>query len=172
MLLAAVLAGPLMLPMLAMPFLPADQDWMLPGWLQCALATPVQFFLGARFYRAGWHALRAGSGNMDLLVALGTSATYGLSLYLMLNHAGHEGTAPHLYFEASAVVIALVLLGKWLQARAKRQTTDAIRALQALRPLVARVRRDGLERDCRSRKCGSVIWWWCDQASACQWMVR
>ena len=146
-LLAAVLAGPLLLPMLAMPFLPADRDWMLPGWLQCALATPVQFFLGARFYRAGWQALRAGSGNMDLLVALGTSAAYGLSLYLMLTHAGHEGMAPHLYFEASAVVITLVLLGKWLEARAKRQTTDAIRALQALRPLVARVRRDGLELD-------------------------
>jgi Cu+-exporting ATPase len=141
-LVAAALALPLMLPMLAMPF---GRDWMLPGWLQCALATPVQFVLGARFYRAGWHALRAGSGNMDLLVALGTSAAYGLSLYLLLAHAGHEGMAPHLYFESSAVVITLVLLGKWLEARAKRQTTEAIRALQALRPDTARVLREGVE---------------------------
>jgi len=117
--------------------------WMLPGWLQMALATPVQFWLGARFYRAGWKALRAGSGNMDLLVAVGTSAAYGLSVYLLLTRAD----AMHLYFEASAVVISLVLLGKFLEARAKRQTTEAIRALQALRPLTARVRLDGIDRD-------------------------
>ncbi|MBL0147200.1 MAG: copper-translocating P-type ATPase [Ideonella sp.] len=141
-LLAAALAGPLMLPMLAMAF---GRDWMLPAWLQWLLATPVQFYLGARFYKAGWHAVRAGSGNMDLLVALGTSAAYGLSVYLLLTHAGHDGMAPHLYFEASAVVITLVLLGKWLEARAKRQTTEAIRSLQALRPDTACVRRDGAE---------------------------
>jgi Cu+-exporting ATPase len=116
---------------------------MLNGWLQLALATPVQFWLGARFYRAGWKALRAGAGNMDLLVALGTSAGYGLSVYMLLKHAEH-GT-PHLYFEASAAVITLVLLGKWLEARAKRQTTEAIRALNALRPEVARVRREGVD---------------------------
>ncbi len=136
--LAAVLSLPLVVPMLGMPF---GADWSLPGWVQLALATPVQFWLGARFYRAGWAALRAGSGNMDLLVALGTSAGYGLSLYLMLVHAEH-GT-PHLYFEASAVVITLVMLGKWLEARAKHQTTEAIRALNALRPETARVRRAG-----------------------------
>ena len=118
---------------------------MLDGWLQLALATPVQFWLGARFYRAGWKALKAGTGNMDLLVALGTSAGYGLSVYLLLAHGGHG--MPHLYFEASAVVITLVLLGKWLEARAKRQTTEAIRALNALRPERARVRRDGAERE-------------------------
>ena len=136
--LAIALALPLVAPMLASPF---GQDWMLPGWWQFALATPVQFWLGARFYRAGWKALRAGAGNMDLLVALGTSAAYGLSVYQLLTHGSH-GMA-HLYFEASAVVIALVLLGKWLEGRAKRQTTEAIRALQALRPETARVRRDG-----------------------------
>ena len=123
--------------------MPFGVDWMLPGWLQLVLATPVQFWLGARFYRAGWKALRAGTGNMDLLVALGTSAGYGLSLYLLLRTRGHG--MPHLYFEASAVVITLVLLGKWLEARAKRQTTEAIRALKALRPETARVRRDGAE---------------------------
>jgi Cu+-exporting ATPase len=139
----ALLTLPLMLPMLLQL---AGIDWMLSGGWQLALATPVQLVLGARFYRAGWKALRAGSGNMDLLVALGTSAAYGLSLYLLARHAGHEGM-PHLYFEASAAVITLVLLGKWLEARAKRQTADAIRALNALRPAVARVRRGGAEQE-------------------------
>ncbi|HJV68282.1 heavy metal translocating P-type ATPase [Ideonella sp.] len=138
---SALLTIPLVLPMLLQA---VGIDWMLDGWWQLALATPVQFGVGWRFYRAGWNAVRARTGNMDLLVALGTSAAYGLSLYLLLRHAGHEGMT-HLYFEASAAVITLVLLGKWLEARAKRQTTDAIRALNALRPSIARVRRDGAE---------------------------
>jgi P-type Cu+ transporter len=136
---AALLAAPLLLPMLFAPF---GIDAMLDGRWQCLLATPVQFVLGARFYRAAWSALRARTGNMDLLVALGTSAAYGLSVYELLAH-GSDTT--HLYFEASAVVVTLVLLGKWLEARAKRQTTAAIRALQALRPERAIVRRDGRE---------------------------
>jgi len=140
-LLAAVLSLPLMLPMLLEW---AGLHWTLPGVAQWALATPVQFVLGWRFYRAGWKAVRAGAGNMDLLVALGTSAAYGLSVYLL--QARHEAM-PHLYFEASAVVITLVLLGKWLESRAKRQTASAIRALQVLRPDHARVRHDGQERD-------------------------
>ncbi|WP_442784096.1 heavy metal translocating P-type ATPase [Collimonas fungivorans] len=139
---AALFTLPLVLPMLAMPF---GLDWALPGWWQLFLATPVQFWLGARFYRAGWRALKAGSGNMDLLVALGTSAAYGLSLYLLL--AAPHGAMAHLYFEASAAVITLVLLGKWLETRAKRQTADAIRALNALRPERATVRRDGIDRE-------------------------
>ncbi|EIU1656623.1 heavy metal translocating P-type ATPase [Pseudomonas aeruginosa] len=138
--LAAVLSLPLVVQMIAVLL---GARWSLPGWIQLLLATPVQFWLGARFYRAGWRALRAGSGNMDLLVALGTSAGYGLSVYLMATHAGPG--VPHLYFEASAVVITLVLLGKWLEARAKRHTGDAIRALQALRPDTARVRREGVD---------------------------
>jgi Cu+-exporting ATPase len=142
--LSAALSLPLVLPMVAMLF---GIDLALPGWWQLALATPVQFWLGARFYRSAWKAVKARSGNMDLLVALGTSAGYGLSLYLLIAGIGHEGhgEAPHLYFEASAVVITLVLLGKWLETRAKRQTTEAIRALNALRPDTARVRRDGAE---------------------------
>jgi Cu+-exporting ATPase len=140
--LSTALSLPLVLPMLGMLF---GADWVLPGWWQLALATPVQFWLGARFYRAGWKALKARSGNMDLLVALGTSAGYGLSLYLLLARGGHGTT--HLYFEASAVVITLVLLGKWLETRAKRQTTEAIRALNALRPETARVRRGGEDLD-------------------------
>jgi P-type Cu+ transporter len=137
---AALLTLPLLLPMAAEPF---GALWSLPGWVQLLLATPVQFVLGARFYRAGWKALLAGAGNMDLLVALGTSAAYGLSVYMLVRHWEH-GVA-HLYFEAGAAVITLVLLGKWLEGRAKRQTTEAIRALQALRPDRARVRRDGRE---------------------------
>jgi Cu+-exporting ATPase len=140
--LAALLSAPLVLPMVAMLW---GAHWMPPPLWQWVLATPVQFWLGARFYRAGWGALRAGAGNMDLLVAIGTSAAYGLSVYTMLGATDHH--APDLYFEGSAVVITLVLLGKWLEARARRETTAAIRALQALRPETARVRRDGTEQD-------------------------
>ena len=129
-----MLSTPLVLPMLGDAL---GQHWMLPALWQFALATPVQFVLGARFYKAGWHALLAGSGNMDLLVALGTSAGWALSVWLWLS--APAGAMVHLYFEGSAVVITLVLLGKWLEARAKRQTTEAIRALHALRPAHARV---------------------------------
>lgn len=127
-----ILSAPLVLPMLLMPF---GIHWSLSGWWQLALATPVQFMLGWRFYKAGFQSLMAGAGNMDLLVALGTSAAYGLSLYLLLSstHA-HE-----LYFEGSAVIICMVLLGKWLEARAKQQTSEAIRALQKLWPEQAKV---------------------------------
>ena len=134
---AAVLSLPLLLPMLLEPF---GVHLMPPPWVQWLLATPVQFWLGARFYRAGYKAVRAGSGNMDLLVALGTSAAYGLSLYEWWR--APAGDMPHLYFEAAAVVITLVLLGKWLEARAKRRTVEAIRALAALRPETAQVLRD------------------------------
>ena len=136
LLIAAALSAPLLLGMVGDL---AGLDWMLPGWAQFALATPVQFWLGWRFYRAGWKAVRAGTGNMDLLVALGTSAAWGLSVYMVLTAHGH--TMPHLYFEASAVLITFVLLGKWLEARAKGQTAAAIRALMKLRPATARVLR-------------------------------
>ncbi len=131
---ASALSAPLLLPMLGAG---------LPGWLQLALATPVQLVIGARFYRAAWKALRAFAGNMDVLVALGTSAAYLYSLYLLI-------TAPpgaHLYFDASAIVVALVVTGKWLEARAKRSATAAIRALVSLRPARARVQREGEEID-------------------------
>ncbi|BDT76802.1 copper-translocating P-type ATPase [Polynucleobacter yangtzensis] len=132
-LLGFALSTPLFLPMLLMPF---GIHWALsPKW-QLLLATPVQFFLGWRFYRAGLKSLMSGVGNMDLLVALGTSAAYGLSIYQMIAspHASHE-----LYFEGSAVIICMVLLGKWLEARAKQQTSEAIRALQKLWPEHAKV---------------------------------
>ena len=127
-----LLSAPLALPMLGDLF---GQHWMLAAWLQFLLATPVQFVLGARFYKAGWHSLKALSGNMDLLVAIGTTAGWMLSMWLWLS--APAGSVVHLYFEGSAVVVTLVLLGKWLEARAKRQATSAIRALHALQPEVA-----------------------------------
>jgi Cu+-exporting ATPase len=150
---AAALSLPLMLPMLAGLF---GLAWQWPAWLQWLLATPVQFWLGARFYAGAWRALRHGGANMDVLVALGTSAAYGLSVFEWLAPGGRAGMGvgmsggmggAHLYFEASAVVITLVLLGKRLEARAKRQTTQALRALQALQPETARVRRGEVDLD-------------------------
>ena len=130
--LSFLLSAPLFLPMFLMPL---GMHWSLSGWWQLALATPVQFILGWRFYVAGYKSLMAGAGNMDLLVALGTSAAYGLSLYLLLT----SSQAHELYFEGSAVIICMVLLGKWLEARAKQQTSEAIRALQKLWPEHAKV---------------------------------
>jgi Cu+-exporting ATPase len=151
---SAIFTLPLLVPMVLDPF---GIHWALPGWVQLILATPVQFVLGARFYRAGWKALLARTGNMDLLVAIGTSAAYALSVYLLMKHWEHG--MPHLYFEAGAAVITLVLLGKWLEHRAKRQATEAIRALQALRPERARVRRDGREMEVavESVKVGDLV---------------
>jgi P-type Cu+ transporter len=137
-LLSLPLAGPMVGDLLG-------RHWMLPAWIQFVLATPVQFVLGARFYTAAWHALKARSGNMELLVAIGTTAGWALSTWLWW-HA-EPGEMVHLYFEGSAIVITLVLLGKWLEARAKRQTTEAIRALQALRPEVAHLMPDGVRRE-------------------------
>ena len=142
LILAVLLSLPLVLPMVALLW---GAHWMLNGWIQLALATPVQFVLGARFYRKGWAALKAGSGTMDLLVALGTSAAYGLSVYELLRQGPMSMS---LYFESAAVVITLVLLGKQLEARAKHRTTEAIRALRKLRPETARKRRaDGSEQE-------------------------
>jgi len=137
--LACVLALPLLLPMLGMAF---GLHAALPGWAQLVLASTVQVAFGARFYRGAWHALRAGTGNMDLLVALGTSAALGLSAWELA-----QGRGEHLYFEASAAVIALVRLGKWLESRARRSAGEAIRALERLRPERARIRRGGADHE-------------------------
>ena len=146
---AAVFSAPLVVPMLLQPL---GVGLMLPAGVQFALATPVQFWWGARFYKAAFLALKAKSGNMDLLVALGTTAAWALSTFLwvqsmwsnaLADHGAHGANAAHntvhLYFESSAVVLTLVLLGKWLEARAKNQTTSALRALQELQPETARV---------------------------------
>jgi len=134
---ASLLTLPLVLPMLGMLF---GQKWMLPPLWQWLLATPVQFYFGARFYRAGWGALKARMGNMDLLVSIGTSAAYGLSVYLWWTFNNEQGM-PHLYFESSSAVITLVLLGKYLEHKAKRRTTDALRSLENLKPVEATVLR-------------------------------
>lgn len=132
---AAALSAPLAFGMLAHL---VGRNWMLPGWGQFGLASIVQFWLGARFYGAAWKAVRALSGNMDLLVAIGTSAAWGLSVYeLLVTPTGRE---PILYFESSTFLITFILLGKWLESKAKRQTASSIRALIQLRPDTARVR--------------------------------
>jgi P-type Cu+ transporter len=136
---AALLTLPLILQMAAELL---GLPWMLPGWVQALLAAPVQFWAGARFYRAAWAAVRSGHGNMDLLVVLGTSAAFFFSLYQLAAN-GTMGGAPHLYFEASAVVVTLVLLGRVLEGRARRSAAAAIRALMQLRPETARIERDG-----------------------------
>jgi Cu+-exporting ATPase len=141
LLIAALLTAPFLAGMLGMAL---GRDWMPGGWWQFALATPVTFGLGARFWRAGWSALRAGSGNMDQLVALGTGAAWALSTYLLLRH-GAEHAAHGLYFEAAAVVVFFILLGKWLEARARRATGAAIRALLDLAPRMARRIEQGQE---------------------------
>ncbi len=112
---------------------------LLPRWLQFALATPVQFWIGWRFYVGGWNAIRGGSGNMDVLVALGTSMAWLYSTVIWLLGWNHL----HLYFEASATVITLVLMGKILEARAKAKTSAAIESLVKLQPQTAHVERDG-----------------------------
>lgn len=138
--LAVLLTLPLVAPMALALF---GAHIMPPAWLQLLLATPVQFLLGGRFYRSALAALKNRAGNMDLLVALGTSAAYGLSLWRTF----FGDPAAHLYYESSATVITLVLLGKRLESGAKRRTADAIRALHALRPDTARVLRDGVEHE-------------------------
>jgi Cu+-exporting ATPase len=142
---AMALSMPLVLPMLLAPI---GIHWMPNAWIQLGLATPVQFWFGRRFYASAWGAIKAATGNMELLVSLGTSAAYGLSLYLMYHHREHlEHHDIHLYFEGSAVIISLVLLGKYLEARAKSHTTAAIRALQKLQPLKARIKAEDGEKE-------------------------
>ncbi|MAG68461.1 MAG: hypothetical protein CMK74_21710, partial [Pseudomonadales bacterium] len=140
---AALLSAPMLLSML--PALLGAGHWMLPGWLQLILASIVQFVFGATFYRGAWHALRNRTANMDLLVVLGTSAGWTLSSWNLLTQS--PDTELHLYYEASAVIVTFILLGKYLENRAKGQTLEAIRALTALRPDTARLRDAEGERD-------------------------
>ena len=133
---AAILSAPLAFAMF--PEMLGRPEWMPPPLLQLILASLVQFWFGARFYRGAWHALRNRTGNMDLLVAMGTSAGWSLSSWNLFTTPA--GQAPVLFYEASAVIITFILLGKYLESRAKGQTLEAIRALTALRPDQARVR--------------------------------
>ncbi|HAB33157.1 MAG TPA: cadmium-translocating P-type ATPase [Exiguobacterium sp.] len=140
---AAVLSLPLLASMLThIPNSPFHLPFLMNPWLQFALATPVQFIIGAPFYIGAYKSLRSGSANMDVLVALGTSAAYFYSVAEML----FVSDMPHLYFETSAILITLVLLGKVLEDRAKQQTTGAIKSLLSLQAKEAIVLEDGQER--------------------------
>lgn len=137
--LSAVLSAPLLFQMAGM--LPGAGGWELPRWWQFALATPVQFVVGRRFYRGAYHSLMGGGANMDVLVALGTSAAWlHSSVVTLWGLSGH-----HVYFEASAVLITLILLGKVLEERAMGRTSEAIKKLMGLQAKTARVLRDGEE---------------------------
>ncbi len=135
---SAALTLPLVAQMIFM-FSASQHEDVIPRWLQLLLATPVQFWIGWRFYVGGFNAIRGGAGNMDVLVALGTSMAWVYSLVVTLWNLHHQ----HVYFEASATVITLVLLGKILEARAKAKTSAAIEALAKLQPQTARIERDG-----------------------------
>src|SRR5690625_31191 len=123
-------------------------DILMNPWLQLALATPVQFIVGAQFYKGAFNSLRNKSANMDVLVALGTSAAYFYSLYLSFEwmNAGRIGT-PELYFEAAAVIITLIVLGKLFEVRAVGKTSEAIKKLLGLQAKTARVLRNGVEQE-------------------------
>ncbi|WP_077324831.1 heavy metal translocating P-type ATPase [Virgibacillus siamensis] len=145
LIISAVLSAPLLITMLVHLF-----GMNLPGifmnpWFQFALATPVQFIIGWQFYVGAYKNLRNGGANMDVLVALGTSAAYFYSLYEALKTIGSPEYMPHLYFETSAVLITLILFGKYLEAKAKSQTTNALSSLLNLQAKEARVLRNGEE---------------------------
>ncbi|MCP3668898.1 MAG: copper-translocating P-type ATPase [Gammaproteobacteria bacterium] len=152
LILSALLTIPLALPMLLMLF---GVDWMLAPWLQFTLATPVQFWSGRHFYVGAYKSLRGGAGNMDVLVVMGTSAAWGLSSWVTVTGGG----GGHLYFEASAMIITLILFGKWMEARAKRSAASAIRALMDLRPETAQVELDGriVEMPVESVQRGAIV---------------
>ncbi len=133
---SAALTIPLVLQMVGM--FTGNDNYMLPNWLQWVLATPVQFWIGKRFYVGAWNALRSGGANMDVLVALGTSMAYFFSAVVTILNWDQ-----HVYFEASAAIITLVLLGKLMESRAKSKTSEAIEALIKLQPKTANVERDG-----------------------------
>jgi len=135
---ATSLSAPMLFQMVGMWL--GSEPFLLP-WHQLLLATPVQFLAGARFYRPAWYAAKDFSGNMDLLVVTGTLAAFGLSTFNVIQGTGD------LYFEAAASVITLVLLGKWMETRARRSATAALRGLMQLRPETARIVQSGVELD-------------------------
>lgn len=145
LIISAILIAPLLLTMLVHLFgLPIPHIFMNP-WFQITLATPVQFIIGWQFYVGAYKNLRNGSANMDVLVALGTSAAYFYSIYEMIKWLTFQNYAPHLYFETSAVLITLILFGKYLETRAKTQTTNALSELLNLQAKEARVLRSNEE---------------------------
>ncbi|MBP2256897.1 heavy metal translocating P-type ATPase [Virgibacillus alimentarius] len=145
LIISVLLSAPLLLTMLVHLFGMSIPDIFMNPWFQFALATPVQFIIGWQFYEGAYKNLRNGGANMDVLVALGTSAAYFYSLYEAFMTIGNPEYMPHLYFETSAVLITLILFGKYLETRAKSQTTNALSKLLNLQAKEARVIRDGKE---------------------------
>ncbi len=143
LILSASLSFPLLLAMFAGIFRIGILMFLHNPLLQLLLATPVQFFIGFRFYRAGWKSLRAGSPGMDVLVALGTTAAYFYSVYNGFIAPLTGSPSGGLYFEASSLIITLILLGKYFESRAKGKTSEAIKKLMGLQPKTAQVIRDG-----------------------------
>ncbi|WP_347356648.1 heavy metal translocating P-type ATPase [Bdellovibrio sp.] len=133
---SVILTAPFIVEMIAMF---SGYHEIMPRWLQWALATPVQFWIGWRFYRGSYFSLKSGSANMDVLVALGTSMAYGLSAVITFLNWHHH----HVYFEASTAIITLILLGKLMESRAKGKTSEAVEGLLRLQPKLAFVERDG-----------------------------
>ncbi|GAA0304020.1 Cu+-exporting ATPase [Gracilibacillus halotolerans] len=145
LIISALLSAPLLVTMLVHLFNMDIPAIFMNPWFQFALATPVQFIIGWQFYVGAYKNLRNGGANMDVLVAVGTSAAYFYSLYEGLKTIGNPAYNPHLYFETSAILITLILFGKYLETRAKTQTTNAISKLLHLQAKEARVIRDGEE---------------------------
>jgi len=144
---SAVLSSPLILAMV-LSLLNIDVAFLHNAYFQLILATPIQFFIGFRFYKNAYYALRSKSTNMDVLIVMGTSAAYFFSIYNAFFVPAQQGMVmKELYFEASAVIITLILLGKYLEAVAKGKTSEAIKKLMGLQPKTARVVRDGQEID-------------------------
>ncbi|MFD1173772.1 heavy metal translocating P-type ATPase [Oceanobacillus picturae] len=144
LIISAVLSAPLLITMLVHLFNMEIPALLMNPWFQFALATPVQFIIGWQFYVGAYKNLKNGGANMDVLVALGTSAAYFYSLYEAIKTIGNE-YMPHLYFETSAILITLILFGKYLEAKAKSQTTNALSSLLNLQAKEARVIRNGEE---------------------------
>lgn len=146
---SAILTFPLLLAMV-LAILGVEAPWLQilhSPYFQLALATPVQFIIGSRFYKHSYYALKSGSANMDVLIAMGTSAAYLYSLYNVFFQEVMEGMMKDLYFEAAAVIITLILLGRYLESVAKGKTSEAIRKLMGLQAKTAKVIRDGVEMD-------------------------
>ncbi|MFA6525222.1 MAG: heavy metal translocating P-type ATPase [Patescibacteria group bacterium] len=129
--------------------LPGAPEFLMNRWVMLAMATPIQIWLGSGFYRSAWSALKNKTTNMDTLVALGTSVAYGYSLVVLLftNYLTDKGIDVHVYFETSATILTLVLLGKYLESRAKGKASDAIKKLLQLQPLIAHVKKDNIWKD-------------------------
>ena len=144
---SAILSSPLILAMILM-LVNIDVGFLHNEYFQLIVATPVQFIIGFRFYKNAYHALKAKSANMDVLIALGTSAAYFFSIYNAFLQPPKDGMMmKELYFEAAAVIITLILLGKYLEAIAKGKTSEAIKKLIGLQAKTARVIRNGIEED-------------------------